>query len=276
MGEAFRCRAVPAKARPSWCACQPSLPTGRRSARPTQRPRLAKFSPRALPTLGRAVAEAPPEGRPHPRWGLSRKLCEAKFCAGRLDTPLAGGNTLKLLTKSRASCGLGLAQAAVRIPMRTFKAVAAASIQLLLVFVLTAGPLPLGIPRAYADVLPTDTPGIKSFYPPRLMIIFDSSQSMGYFPGDLNGYPAYLSQDWDPTVMTPIPNDPLCQSKFCLGKRALYVALPQYSSRIDMGLATYNQYFETASQLPDFRTVCTYDEIAVNNSTWGALTFTAD
>ena len=121
--------------------------------------------------------------------------------------------------------------------MRTLKGILAASVQLLLVFVLSAGPVPLGIPRAYA-ALPTDTPGIKSFYPPRLMIIFDSSQSMGYFPGDLNGYPGYLAQDWDPTVMTPIPNDPNCQNKFCLGKRALYVALPQYSSRIDMGLAT--------------------------------------
>jgi hypothetical protein len=153
--------------------------------------------------------------------------------------------------------------------MRKLKGLLASSIQLLLVFVLTAGPMPLGIPRAYADSLPTDTPGIKSFYPPRLMIIFDTSQSMGYFPGDLNGYPGYLTQDWDPTTMTPIPNDPNCQNKFCLGKRALYVALPQYSSRIDMGLATYNQYFETASQPPDFRTVCTYDEIAVNDTTWG-------
>jgi Neisseria PilC beta-propeller domain len=153
--------------------------------------------------------------------------------------------------------------------MHKLKALLVGSIQLLLVFVLTAGPVPLGIPRAYADALPTDTPGIKSFYPPRLMIIFDSSQSMGFFPGDLNGYPGYLSQDWDPTTMMPIPTDPNCQNKFCLGKRALYVALPQYSSRIDMGLATYNQYFETASNPPSFRTVCTYDEIAVNDTSWG-------
>ena len=92
---------------------------------------------------------------------------------------------------------------------------------------------------------------------------------MGYFPGDLNGFPGYLAQDWDPTTMTPIPNDPNCQSKFCLGKRALYVALPQYSSRIDMGLATYNQYYEIASNPPNFRTVCTYDEINVNSSAFG-------
>src|SRR5277367_5637794 len=153
--------------------------------------------------------------------------------------------------------------------MRTLKGVLAASVQLLLVFVLSAGPVPLGIPRAYADALPTDTPGIKSFYPPRLMIIFDTSQSMGYFPGDLNGYPGYLTQDWDPTTMTPVPNDPNCQNKFCLGKRALYVALPQYSSRIDMGLATYNQYYEIASNPPNFRTVCTYDRIDVNSSAFG-------
>jgi hypothetical protein len=153
--------------------------------------------------------------------------------------------------------------------MHKLKSFLVGSVQLLLVFVLTAGPLPLGIPRAQADVLPTDTPGIKSFYTPRLMIIFDSSQSMGYFPGDLNGYPGYLNQDWDPTSMSVIPNDPNCQSKFCLGKRALYVALPQYSSRIDMGLGSYNQYFETASNPPNFRTICTYDEIAVNDTTWG-------
>jgi Neisseria PilC beta-propeller domain len=153
--------------------------------------------------------------------------------------------------------------------MRTLKGILAASVQLLLVFVLSAGPVPLGIPRAYAGALPTDTPGIQSFYPPRLMIIVDTSKSMGYFPGDLNGFPGYLSQDWDPTTMTPIPNDPNCQSKFCLGKRALYVALPQYSSRIDMGLATYNQYYEIASNPPNFRTVCTYDEINVNSSAFG-------
>ena len=69
--------------------------------------------------------------------------------------------------------------------------------------------------------------------------------------------------------MSAIPNDPNCQNKFCLGKRALYLALPQYSSRIDMGLATYNQYFETAAQPPNFRTVCTYDEIALNGTFWG-------
>ena len=162
--------------------------------------------------------------------------------------------------------------------MRNLKGPFAASVQLLLVFVLAAGPLPLGIPRAMADVLPTDTPGIKSFYPPRLFIVFDTSQSMGYFPGDLNGYPGYLGQDWDPTSMTPIPNDPNCQSKFCLGKRALYVALPQYSSRIDMGLATYNQYFETAADSPNFRTICTYDKIAVGAGSYGmaGTFFTAD
>jgi hypothetical protein len=154
--------------------------------------------------------------------------------------------------------------------MRKLKSLVAASVQLLLVFVLTAGPLPLGIPRAEAQTqLPTDTPGINSFYPPYLFIIFDTSQSMGYYPGDLNGYPGYLTQDWDPTTMTPVANDPNCQSKFCLGKRALYVALPQYSSRIYMGLGTYNQYFETASQPPNFQTVCTYDEIAYGDTSFG-------
>ncbi len=162
--------------------------------------------------------------------------------------------------------------------MHKLKGPLAASIQLLLVFVLAAGPVPLGIPRAQAQALPTDTPGINSFYPPYLFIVFDTSESMGYFPGDLNGYPGYLTQDWDPTTMTVIPNDPNCQSKFCLGKRALYVALPQYSSRINMGLGTYNQYYETAANPPNYETTCTYDEIAYNNSTWGLskTLFTAD
>ncbi len=151
------------------------------------------------------------------------------------------------------------------------------SVQLLMAFAFAAG-LCLGVPTAEAQPLPTDTPGINSFYPPYLFIIFDTSQSMGYFPGDPNGYPGYLLQDWDPTTMTVIPNDPTCQSKFCLGKRALYVALPQYSSRINMGLGTYNQYYETAANPANFETTCTYDEIAYNDGSYGnaKTLFTAD
>jgi len=152
--------------------------------------------------------------------------------------------------------------------MRTLKNVLAGSLQLLLVFTLTAGPTPLGIPRALAAPLPSDTPGIKSFYPPRLMIIFDTSKSMAFYPGDPNDDPTPIAQDWDPTTMTPVLNDPNCQNKWCLGKRALYVALPQYSSRIDMGLASYNQYYEIATNPPNYRTICTYDEIALGNSLW--------
>ncbi|HMK71869.1 MAG TPA: hypothetical protein VK454_00945, partial [Myxococcaceae bacterium] len=153
--------------------------------------------------------------------------------------------------------------------MRTLKNVLVGSLQLLLVMSLAAGPTPLGVPRAEAAPLPSDTPGIKSFYPPRLMIIFDTSKSMAYYPGDLNGDPTPMKQDWDPTTMTPVLNDPNCQNKWCLGKRALYVALPQYSSRIDMGLAGYNQYYEIASDPPNYRTICTYDEMALGNLTWG-------
>jgi hypothetical protein len=162
--------------------------------------------------------------------------------------------------------------------MRKLKSVLAGSVQLLLVFLLTAGPRPLGVPRAEAGPLPTDTPGIKSYYSPRLMIIFDTSRSMSFYPGDLNGDTTPIKQDWDPTTMSPVLNDPNCQNKFCLGKRALYVALPQYSSRIDMGLATYNQYFEIASNPPNFRTLCTYDEMAIGNLTWGlpGTLFSAD
>jgi len=153
--------------------------------------------------------------------------------------------------------------------MRKLKNVFVGSLQLLLVMSIAAGPVPLGIPAAQAAPLPSDTPGIKSFYPPRLMIIFDTSKSMAYYPGDLNGDPTPIKQDWDPTTMTPVLNDPNCQNKWCLGKRALYVALPQYSSRIDMGLAGYNQYYEIASDPPNYRTICTYDEIALSNTNWG-------
>jgi hypothetical protein len=133
------------------------------------------------------------------------------------------------------------------------------------VFVMAAGPLPLGIRRAEAQTI-TDTPGIKNFFTPKLFIIFDTSKSMTFRPGDINGDTSAATQDWDPNVPTPPAQ---CESKWCLGKRALYKTLPTYTSRIEMGLVGYNQYFELVTEPANFTTTCSYDRIAYGYAAWG-------
>ena len=155
--------------------------------------------------------------------------------------------------------------------MRLLRTTVQYSVIWVLLFVLTAGPLPLGIPRAMAAAGPvTDVPGIRNYFAPKVFIIFDTSKSMEFKPADLNGDVSVLGQDWDPTIPTPAAQ---CQNKFCLGKKALYETLPKYTSRLELGLSGYNQYYQLTTVPPTLFTNCTYDQFADGNANWGAWQF---
>ncbi|HUM09503.1 MAG TPA: PilC/PilY family type IV pilus protein [Myxococcaceae bacterium] len=152
--------------------------------------------------------------------------------------------------------------------MRHVKLFSQFAVMWVLVFVMAAGPLPLGIPVAHAGPVITDTPGIKSFYEPKIFIIFDTSKSMQYRPGDPNGDPSAIGQDWDPSR----PGDP-CDNKWCIGKKSLYLNLPKFTSRIYMGMAGYTQYYQLTKQPENLTTSCTYDRIALGNGPFATWTF---
>ena len=162
--------------------------------------------------------------------------------------------------------------------MRQVKTAFQLSVMWVLVFVMAAGPLPLGIPRAEAAPTPTvtDTPGIQNFFTPKLFIIFDTSRSMSFRPNDPNSDPSAQDQDWDPTITHVLPDggvaegpdDPECVNKFCIGKRALSQTLPLYTSRIDMGLSGYNQYYQLTTEPENLYTDCNYDLLSYGNTDW--------
>jgi len=156
--------------------------------------------------------------------------------------------------------------------MRHLKLFSQFSMMWVLVFVMAAGPLPLGIPQAQAaGPAVTDLPGLaNSFYTPKVFIVFDTSKSMGYRPFDPNADPSAIRDDWD-------PNNPLnsCQNKFCIGKRALYTALPRYTNRIEFGLSGYSQYYQLTTRPSTVGTQCRYDKIALGYNTWPGYFFQA-
>ena len=155
--------------------------------------------------------------------------------------------------------------------MRHLKVVSQFSVMWVLVFVMAAGPLPLGIPRAQAaGPAVTDLPGLQNFYNPKVFIVFDTSKSMAYRPGDPNDDPSAIADDWDPNIPTP---DTECRNKFCIGKRALYRTLPKYSPRIEMGLSGYSQYYQLTTRPSTVGTMCRYDRIALGYSPWGTYKF---
>src|SRR5215813_7016074 len=165
--------------------------------------------------------------------------------------------------------------------MRLAKTFLQYGVMWVLVFVMSAGPLPLGIPSAEAAPTITDTPGIANFFTPKLLIIFDTSRSMMFRPNDPNSDPSVSGQDWDPTITHPLPDggvaegpdDTNCLNKFCIGKRALSQTLPTYTARIDMGLTGYNQYYQLTKDPATLFTDCSYDQIAYGYNAWGVLTF---
>ena len=177
------------------------------------------------------------------------------------------GPTSQQETENRhqvVACGLLSASPEMRHVKLAFQF----SVMWVLVFVMAAGPLPLGIPQAHAGPVITDVPGIKSFYEPKVFIIFDTSKSMQYRPGDANGDPSAIGQDWDPSD----PTAP-CENKWCIGKRALYSTLPNYTSRIYMGLSGYTQYYQLTKEPETLYTSCTYDRIAFGATPWNTWTF---
>ena len=157
--------------------------------------------------------------------------------------------------------------------MRHVKTILQLGVMWVVVFVMAAGPLPLGIPSAQAATTSTsgitDTPGIRNFYTPRLILIFDTSKSMVYRPNDPNDDPSVIGEDWDPNN----PTNP-CDNKLCLGKRSLYQTLPQYTARIEMGLSGYNQYYQLTSQPATWNSTCYYDEIAQGSAAWNTWKYT--
>jgi len=158
------------------------------------------------------------------------------------------------------------------LAMRHFKLFSQFSLMWVLVFVMAAGPLPLGIPRAQAaGPAITDLPGLgSSFYTPKVFIIFDTSKSMGYRVNDPNADPTAIRDDWDPNNAAGS-----CQNKFCVGKRALYQALPRYTNRIELGLSGYSQYYQLTTRPSTVGTQCRYDRIALGYASWGAFFFNA-
>lgn len=109
--------------------------------------------------------------------------------------------------------------------------------------------------------------GLNGGLPPKLLIIFDTSNSMRNLPDyDPNSgqtipdFPPrglnYLNDDWDPST----PTAP-CDNRFCIGKRTLTQVLPGYSDSLQLGLAGYFQYrsrFVSAGG----QTQCVYDVLA--------------
>ncbi len=167
--------------------------------------------------------------------------------------------------------GVACALLSLPLAMRHLKLVSQFSVMWVLVFVMAAGPLPLGIPRAQAaGPSVTDLPGLQNFYNPKVFIIFDTSKSMAYRPSDPNDDPTAIADDWDPNIPTP---DTACRNKFCIGKRALYRTLPKYSPRIEMGLSGYSQYYQLTSRPSTVGTQCRYDKISLGYAPWGTYKF---
>ena len=157
------------------------------------------------------------------------------------------------------------------LAMRHLKRFSQFSVMWVLVFVMAAGPLPLGIPAApAAGPAITDVPGLQNFYNPKVFIIFDTSKSMAYRPGDPNDDPTAVQDNWDPNIPTP---DTDCRNKFCIGKRALYRTLPVYSPGIEMGLSGYSQYYQLTTRPSTVGTQCRYNKISLGYTPWGTYKF---
>lgn len=118
-------------------------------------------------------------------------------------------------------------------------------------------------------------PGLGSSIPPKVLIIFDTSNSMRDLPqtqqvptylpapdptfpdGGPRGFLFYRDDDWD---VSSDAGTVMCHNRFCVGKRVLYSILPTYSDSIEMGLAGYYQYRTRFLGTGDFR--CVYDVLA--------------
>jgi len=107
-------------------------------------------------------------------------------------------------------------------------------------------------------------PGSGSPVKPRVMVIFDSSRSMGELPQfaaptDIDVFVPMSDPlgDYDP-VNTP---NQACTNKFCTAKKVVYNTLPNYTSSSIIGLATYYQYILRYDPINTLATSCTYDKL---------------
>lgn len=130
-----------------------------------------------------------------------------------------------------------------------------------------------------ASDLNDQLPGYGSGSKPRIMVIFDTSKSMQWLPettidglGVLSGvtkYPdggrGFKDHDYGQnlpdggwTATYPDGGSLPCDNRFCVGKRTLSEVLPDYESKLQLGLAGYYQYI-TEEQPSQGTTTCYYD-----------------
>jgi hypothetical protein len=110
--------------------------------------------------------------------------------------------------------------------------------------------------KADADNAGSDLPGYGVTVQPRVMILFDTSDSMTLSPSDTNGSLSYPTDDYTgPSVVN-------CRNRVCIGKKVLSQILPSYADTISFGLAHYFQYDTTTittSGGASATASCTYD-----------------
>lgn len=130
-------------------------------------------------------------------------------------------------------------------------------------------------------------PGLGMSTPPKVMIVFDTSNSMRHLPEfDITsgaspptlpsrGY-AYFDDDYS----TSVSWDGGCSNRFCIAKSVLHSLLPSYADAVELGLAGFYQY-RTKWIPPGGTTNCVYDVLAPSgvtqqfvsyNSTYGGTT----
>jgi hypothetical protein len=111
--------------------------------------------------------------------------------------------------------------------------------------------------RAAADSGGSDLPGYGVTVQPRVMILFDTSDSMTLAPQDTDGTQNYPNDDYQG------PSTVNCRNRICEGKRVLSQVLPSYSDTIQFGLAHYFEYdSKSTSGGTPADTLCYYDILA--------------
>ena len=138
-----------------------------------------------------------------------------------------------------------------------------------LVFVMAAGPLPLGIPRAEAAPSVTDLPGLQNFYSPKVFIVFDTSKSMAVPAGG----PEQRSRPRRTTTgtRTSPPRTPRVATSSASASARCTARCPSTAPASRWGSSGYNQYYQLTTRPSTLGTQCTYDRIALGYT--GSYTF---
>ncbi|MEW5737582.1 MAG: hypothetical protein AB1938_01585 [Myxococcota bacterium] len=99
-------------------------------------------------------------------------------------------------------------------------------------------------------------PGYGKSVRPRVLVIVDTSRSMGESPdGTSEALLTDPGGDYDPESN---PNMS-CVNKFCSAKKVVYLTLPNFTDRASIGLATYYQYVLREETASTAATTCVYD-----------------